>query len=87
MDAFELLDSYAYELIIVRFDIWLWMNLKFYIVTWSVAWCILKLLDELNYEFTSENSERRKSWGALPGSQHFRVEGRAKAPRWDQNER
>jgi len=29
------------------------------------------------------NNRRRKSWGALPGSHHFKVEGHARAPGWD----
>ncbi len=31
-----------------------------------------KLLDGLNCESKGEDNGRRKSWGALPGSQHFR---------------
>jgi len=30
-----------------------------------------KLLDGLNYESKGENSERKRSWGVLPDSQHF----------------
>jgi hypothetical protein len=37
-----------------------------------------QLLEGLKCESQTENNERVKSWGTLPGSQHFRkVEGRA----------
>jgi hypothetical protein len=31
-----------------------------------------KLLDGFNYESKGEDNKKRKSWGALLGSQHFR---------------
>ncbi len=34
-------------------------------------WRTPKLLDGLNFESKGEDNERRKSWGALLGSQHF----------------
>ncbi len=34
-------------------------------------WCTPKLLDGFNYESKGDDSRRRQSWGALPGSQHF----------------
>jgi hypothetical protein len=41
-----------------------------------------KLLNGFNCESKDEDNRRRKSWGAFLNSQHFGVEGHAKAPRW-----
>jgi hypothetical protein len=42
-----------------------------------------KLLDRLKCEFKGENNGRRRNWGMLLNSQHFRgVKGRAGALRW-----
>jgi hypothetical protein len=30
-----------------------------------------KFLNRLNYKSKDEDNERRRNWGALPGSQHF----------------
>jgi hypothetical protein len=42
-----------------------------------------KLLDGLNYESKDEDNGRRRSWGALLGLQHFRVEGHAGTSGWE----
>jgi hypothetical protein len=43
-----------------------------------------QLLEGLKCESETEDNERIKSWGTLPGSQHYsEVEGRAGAPGWD----
>jgi hypothetical protein len=34
-----------------------------------------KLFDVLNYESNGENTERRRNWGVLLDSQHFRDKG------------
>jgi hypothetical protein len=34
-----------------------------------------KLFDGFNYEFKSGNNGKKRSWGALLGSQHFRGRG------------
>jgi hypothetical protein len=41
-----------------------------------------KLLDRLKCKSKGENNERIKSWGTLFGSQHFKGEGCARAPKW-----
>jgi hypothetical protein len=41
----------------------------------QTLWCTLKFLDGLNWESKGEDSGRRRSWSALPGSQHFRGKG------------
>ncbi len=34
-------------------------------------WRTSKLFDGFNYESKGEDNKRKRSWGALPGSQHF----------------
>jgi hypothetical protein len=43
----------------------------------------LELFDGFNCEPKGENNERRSSWGAIFGSQHFGVEGHGGASGWD----
>ncbi len=43
-----------------------------------------QLLEGLKCESQTENSGRTRSWGTLPGLQHYKgVEGHAGAPGWD----
>jgi hypothetical protein len=63
----------------------LWSCVGFGVGAWLLAcpttptfqlflWCTPRLLDELNYESKDENNGKRRSWSALPGSQHFEGE-------------
>jgi len=45
-------------------------NLVVVLFAW-VFWCTPKLLDDSTTSPKGENNERRMSWGALLGSQHF----------------
>ncbi len=38
-------------------------------------WCTPNLLDGFNCKSKGDDNGRRRSWGALPGSQHFRGRG------------
>jgi hypothetical protein len=39
------------------------------------VWRTPKLFGRFNYESKCENNERIRSWGTLPGSQHFEGKG------------
>jgi hypothetical protein len=58
-----------------------WHHCKFDLA--KLCWHTPKLLDRLNCESKCENNKRIRSWGTLPGSQHFGgVKGHARALRW-----